>query len=59
MKYGKDIEKQTLLLTDKYKDFVQNFNCGNEVMNDYLKETFMKTSTSLFLDGCIPMYMDL
>ena len=24
MKYGKDIEKQTLLLTDKYKDFVQN-----------------------------------
>lgn len=38
MKYGKDIEKQTLLLTEKYKDFVQSFNCGNEVMDNYLKD---------------------
>ena len=41
MKYGKDIEKQTLLLTDKYKDFVQK-NAENlqEKIGDVINQTY-------------------
>ena len=37
MMYGQDIKKSSLKLTETEKSNVQNFNCGNEVINDYLK----------------------
>lgn len=38
MIHGKDILYNILRFTDKDISLVQDFNCGNEVINDYLKE---------------------
>ena len=37
MRYGQEIKKSSLRLTIEEKESVQSFNCGNEVINDYLK----------------------
>ena len=39
MIYGEDILYNIIRFTDKDINLVQDFNCGNEVINDYLKET--------------------
>ena len=38
MIYGKDIKTETMLLSEEHSNLIKNFNCGNEVMNDYLIE---------------------
>lgn len=38
MIYGEDILYNIIRFTDKDINLVQDFNCGNEVINDYLKE---------------------
>lgn len=38
MIYGQDIKKEIIRFTAEEKDSVKNFNCGNEVINSYLKE---------------------
>ena len=38
MIYGQDIKKEIIRFTAEEKDSVRNFNCGNEVINSYLKE---------------------
>ena len=38
MIYGQDIKKEIIRFTAEEKDSVKNFNCGNEVINLYLKE---------------------
>ncbi|MBR6923228.1 MAG: hypothetical protein IKH50_01685 [Oscillospiraceae bacterium] len=37
MIYGQDITKETLRFTEEEKDTAQSFNCGNEVIDNYLK----------------------
>ena len=37
--FGKDIEFETIQFTKQVKDLAKDFNCGNEVLNEYLQKT--------------------
>lgn len=53
MFYGKDINNEPILLTKDYITLVQKFNCGNEVINNYLKNNAYndsKATTFIVLD---------
>lgn len=50
---GNNISFNIVLYTDEYKDVVSDFDCGNEVINDYLKNSALSDSdnvTYLFVD---------
>lgn len=50
MLYGEDIKNKPKLLTSSDIDLVKDFDCGNQVINDYLKQEALKdTKATTFI----------
>lgn len=52
--YGSEVNlSDPVRMTEEQKTMVQDFNCGNEVINSYLKEKAVELSTRVDIGGDI------